>query len=151
VDIDKQLGRVFADSLLEVVSVTAGFYYEVLSEERDNEFSELTGVMHLRGKKMGMLFVSANEDAMKILCSCMMGVSQNEVTREDIEDALCEVMNMTAGNAKLRLGNSEYVYELTSPVLLRGESMSVATKRRTHFISRTIGNSEMSIKIKVIY
>jgi CheY-specific phosphatase CheX len=149
--IDKQLGRVFTDALLEIISVTAGFYHEVLSDENDNDFDELTGLMYLKGKIIGMLFVSAKEADMKILCSCMTGIPQDELSRGDIEDSLCEILNMTAGNAKIRLGNSEYVYELTAPVLLSGQNMKISTKKRTHTISRTVGNNEMSIKIKVVY
>jgi len=150
-DIDKQLGRVFADALLEILSVTAGFYHTVLSDERDNDFDEMTGFMQLKGKKIGMFFVSAKEADVKVLCSCMTGIPQDELTREDVEDSLCEIMNMTAGNAKLRLGNSEYVYELTPPVLISGTNMAISTKKRTHVISRKVGNDEMIIKIKVVY
>jgi len=151
VDIDKQLGKVFSDAMLEILSVTAGFYHEVLSEESNNDFDEMVGLMHLKGKMLGLLFVSAKETDMKVLCSCMTGIPHDDLTRKDVEDALCELMNMTAGNAKLRLGNSEYVYDLTSPLLLCGENMSISTKKRTHVISRSIGNGKMSIKIKLVY
>ena len=40
-DVNSQLGNVFADSMLEIISVMAGFYHEVLSEERDDDFDEL--------------------------------------------------------------------------------------------------------------
>jgi CheY-specific phosphatase CheX len=150
-DIDHEIGHVFTDAMLEIISITAGHYHEVLSDGKDNAFDEMTCVMNLNGKKTGLLFLSAKEADMRTLCSCMIGVPQVELTKHEVEDALCELMNMTAGNAKLRLGNTGYVFNLSTPLLIHGRDMSVVTKKRTRVISRTVGNGELSVKLKVVY
>jgi len=146
-----ELGSIFADSLLEVISKISGFSLEVLSSERDAEFSGMVGVMALNSQKRGMIFISAGEYNMRVLCSFMTGVPKNEVTKDDIEDALCELVNMTAGNAKLRINDENYAFTLTPPFVINGENMSIITKKRVHVVSRILGDGEIFVKLKIVY
>ena len=150
-DDDHKLGFVFSDVLLEVISTSSGFSFEVLSQENDYDFDAITGVMNLNGDKGIMLFVTANEPDMRELCSCMIGVHADEVTTPDIEDALCEIVNMAAGGAKLRLSDTDYSFKISQPFIIRGDNMTILTKKRAHMISRTLGNSELSLKLKIIF
>ena len=146
-----KIGDAFADSLIEVIMGTSGFFFEVLSSESDSDFDGTIGLMRLEGEKSGMLFVSAEKTDMKVLCSFMAGVAQDEVTEDDIRDAMCEIVNMTAGGAKLRLGGGDYIFSLSPPFAISGENMSVSAKKRTRVISRTVGDVDMSVKLKIIY
>jgi len=157
--IDK-IGFIFADALKEVISTTTGFSFEISSkcsssesnsEKHDFDFDEIIGLMSLNGKNHGMVFISAEETAMRIICSFMTGIPKNELTKNDIEDALCELVNMTAGNAKLRFNATEQSYSLSPPFLFRGENISVTTKKRVSVISKVLGNSEISIKLRVVF
>ena len=146
-----ELGPVFADVLTEVVSTMSGFSLNVLSSERDAGFDERIGMMNLNGEKSGMLFISAGEADMRILCSFIIGVPKDEVTKDDIDDALCELVNMTAGNAKLRLSGTDYTFNLSPPFIISGKNMSIVTKKRTSVVSRVLGDGEISVKLKVVY
>jgi CheY-specific phosphatase CheX len=146
-----ELGSVFTSVLVEVVSTISGFSLEVLPLSRDAGFDEMIGSMNLNGQKSGLLFVSAGEADMRTLCSFMIGVSKDEVTKEDIDDTLCELVNMIAGNAKLRLSNTDYKFTLSTPFVIRGKSMSLITKEKVHVISKIFGNEEISIKLIVLY
>lgn len=146
-----ELGSVFADVTAEVVSTISGISLDVLSSESDDDFDEMIGLMNLNGKKSGMLFISAKEADIRVLCSFMMGVPKDEVTKDDVHDALCELVNMTAGNAKLRLSGTDYIFNLSSPFVISGKDMSIITKKRTCVVSQTLGNDAISVKIKVVY
>ena len=146
-----ELGPVFADVLAEVISTMSGFSFSVLSSERDADFNEMIGLMNLNGEKSGMLFVSAGEEDIRVLCSFMTGLPQNEVTKDDLDDALCELVNMTAGNAKLRLSGTDYTFNLSPPFIISGKNMSIITKKRTRVVSRVLGNDDISVKLKVVY
>ena len=150
-DEDKKLGFIFSEVLTEIVSTISGFSIDVLSEDKDNDFEEMTGMMSLSGQNSGMLFISAKENDIRILCSYMIGVTQDEVTTSDIEDTLCELVNMTAGSVKLRLSGSDYMFNLSQPFLIKGQNKKLVTKNKTHIISKTLGNGEISIKLKVIH
>jgi len=146
-----ELSAVFTESFLEVISTSAGIKLDAISSESDTEFCTMTAAICLNGRKPGMLFISANESTAKILCSYMTGVPIEDVTKEDSIDAMCEFANMTAGNAKLRLGNSEFLFTLSPPFILESKEMSITTKKKIHVISTTFGKSDIKIKTKLVY
>ena len=146
-----KLAFIFSDVTIEIVSTIAGFSLATASSELDAHFHEMIGCMQLSGKNSGTLFISANEPDVRMLCSGMTGVAANEVEMDDMNDALCELVNMVAGNAKLRLGNTAYSFNLTTPFLLKGSDVSLTTKRRIPIISSILTGEELSLKVKVIF
>jgi len=145
-----KLELIFSDVLTEIISTISGFSLEVLSQETDNGFEDMVGVMSLNGKNNIMFFVSAKETDMRILCSYMTGILQTEVTKNDTEDALCELVNMAAGSAKLRLSDRNHMITLSSPFVIKGKDITIATKTKTHVISKHLGNGEISVILKLI-
>jgi len=148
---DDKFELIFSDVLTEIISTISGFSFEVISGEDDKSFEDMIGVMSLNGKSNIMLFISAKETDMRILCSYMTGIPQDEVTKNDTEDALCELVNMAAGSAKLRLGGSDYVYTLSPPFAVKGENMSIVAKNKARVISKVLGNGEISVKLKLVH
>jgi len=146
-----RIGSIFADALKEVISTTTGFSFEICSQEYDSGFGEMTGLMSLNGKNHGMVFISADEMAMRRICSFMTGLHDNDIAVKDVEDALCELVNMTAGSAKLRFNTVDDAYSLSPPFVLRGNNMYIITKKRVNVISMTLGNEEISVKLKVVF
>ena len=146
------LGSIFAEALVEVISKTSSFSLRASMAEQDADFYGITGVMSLNSKKSGMIFISVEEADMKAVCSYMIGVKEDELTREDILDALCELVNMTAGNAKARIYDADYMFALSSPFIITGSGMSIISKKRSTVISKTLsGDGDISIKLKVVY
>ena len=146
-----ELGSIFTGALTEVVSKISGFSLDASETAKDESFNEITGVMSLNCKRGGVIFISADEPDMRILCSSMIGVSEDEVTREDILDALCEIVNMTAGNAKVQLHETEHMFTLSTPFILSGNNMTIVSKKRSTVISRVLGNGKLSVKLKIVY
>ncbi len=146
-----KLGFVFADVTTEIVSTVAGFSLVIASSEQDGNFLGMVGAMQLSGKNSGTLFISASESDLRSLCAAMTGVAKSEVETGDMDDALCELVNMVAGNAKLRLGNTAYSFNLTTPFLLKGGDITLATKKRIPIISSTLQSDELTLKVKVIF
>ena len=149
-DIFDTLGMIFSDALAEVVATATSVHLSCVSSEKDIGFEEITGAMSLCSKKGGILFISAKESNMRTLCSYMIGVPEAEVTNEDIEDALCEFVNMTAGSAKLRLPDPDYMFTLSSPFVIKGSDMTIATKNKINVISRILENEKISVKLKFV-
>ena len=146
-----ELGFVFADALADVISKVSGIPLINSILEHDDDDDEMIGVMNLNGKSGGTFFVSAKEAAMRTLCSHMTGIPRNEVTKEDIGDTLCEFVNMTAGNAKLRLSNASYSFALTVPFVVSGENMAIHTKKKKHITARALSDGEIALKVKFIH
>jgi len=148
-NIDDQIEQIFSNVLTEIISIVSGFYLEVQSQDRDNSFDDITAVMSLCGKENILIFISAKEKDIRILCSFITGIPQEEVTKADMEDTLCELVNMTAGSAKLRLGGAEFT--LSPPFSISGSDMSIAVKNKTQIVSKVLGNHEISVKLKVVH
>ena len=129
------LGLIFSEALAEVIATVTSIYLQCELSDEDTGFEDITGVMSLCSKKGGILFISAKESDIRVLCSCMTGIPEVEVTNEDIEDALCEFVNMTAGSTKLRLSDPDYMFSLSSPFVIKGKDITIATKSKTHVIS----------------
>ena len=145
------IGAVFIEALIDVVAKISGFSLELLSTERDPDFFENISLMCLNRERGGIVFVSAGDSTMRKLSSFTEGVSQDDVAKEDIGDMLCELANMTAGNAKLKLNDTEYRYTLSSPFIISGSDMTISTKKRVNLICASVGNGDISLKIKVVF
>ena len=150
----EELGAYFVESLTEVIAKVSGFSLDVLSSDIDVGCDSMIAVMNINGSpKGGMIFLSAVEKDVRILTSFMTGVAQEEITKDDMYDTLCELVNMTAGNVKLRISNLDYMFMLSMPfaIAINGENMSIITKPRMSVISKVLGNGEITIKLKVVY
>ncbi len=143
-----KLGALLTDSLIEIISTVAGLPVEVISTAQDDDFGGIIGMMNLVGRNGGTIFISTSKACVRILCSRMTGVAPEEVSKEDIDDTLCELVNMAAGSLKLRLGGGDAAFTLTPPFRIRG---SLVTKQGVYNISRLLGNEEISLKLKFIY
>ena len=150
-DILEKLGHIYSGALTEVIATVTGIHLPVESMESENDLGDIIGVMCLNGKKNGILFVSAKEMDVRILCSHFIGMPVGEVTKDDVDDTICELVNMTAGNAKLRLSDTDYMFNLSQPFSLRGRDISIVTKKITHVIAGTLSNGDISVKFKAVY
>jgi len=146
-DVIDNLGAVFTDALAEIIATATSIHIGCVSSKTDADFLELTGAMSLCSKRGGILFISADKSDIRALCSFMIGVPESEVSDADTEDALCEFVNMTAGNAKLRLSNPDYMFTLSSPFVVKGKNITIVTKNKTRVISTLLGNGNVSLKL----
>jgi len=150
-DMLDELGGIYSEALSEVISTITGIHLEPESQENDNCLGDITGVMILKGKEHGILSVSARVPDVRILCSNIIGIPPEDVTDGDLDDTMCELVNMTAGSAKLRLNDTDYMFKLTQPFVIKGKDVSLVTKSITNVLACTLSNTEISVKLKVVY
>jgi len=146
-----KLGKIYINALAEVIATISGIQLEISCRQPNTDFDEVTGVMYLNGKKTGMLFVTAKESDVRVLCAGIIGVPLAEVTKEEIDDTMCELVNMTAGSAKLRLSDTDYMFSLLQPFVIKGNNVSIVTKKITRVESGTLTDGNISIRFKVVY
>jgi len=150
----EELGSVFVDALLDVVAKVSGFSFGVMPSlsGEENDFDGMIGIMSFNSNKKDiMIFLSAEENDMRVICSYMSGIAQEEVTKDDMYDALCELVNMTAGTVKLRIGGEDYIFTLSVPFAVNGDNISIITKTRVNVFSRILGTDEISVRLKIVY
>jgi len=149
-DLNDDLGFIFSDALIKAVSTVSGIYIDVVSEDRYDDFEEMTGVMFISSKRNLMLFISANESDVKLISSYMTGIPEAEITTEDVEDTLCELVNITASGVKLRVHDEDRRFSISMPFIVKGKDMTISTKHRARVLSQVLGNGEVSLKLMVI-
>ena len=147
----EKVGQIFLGALSEVLATVSGFYLDINSQDTDKSFDEVSGVMYMHGKNSGMLYVTANRADVRVICSHIIGVPVKDVTPEDIDDTMCELVNMTAGNAKLRLSETDFMFSLSQPFVIKGKDVSIVTKKVTHIVSGSLTNGELSVRLKAVY
>ena len=138
----------FADALSEIIATVSGVSLDTSAD--DNKFD---GMVSMMGLNRGVLFISAGEQSMRVLCSFMTGVGFDGIMREDMRDALCELVNMTAGNIKLRISDPDYMFALTPPFIIDGDNMSLITKKRVRAVSRKLSDvtGGVCVRLKIVY
>ena len=144
-------GYAFYDALMHVITTTTGICLEASPGESVTCFRDITGAMALNGIKSGLILLSANEPDLRVICSHMTGTPADNVTGEDIEDTLAELVNMTAGGAKLRLSDTEHVFSLSTPFVIRGDNTTLVSERKTIVMSQALSNGEISLVLTVVY
>ncbi|MCL2628301.1 MAG: chemotaxis protein CheX [Oscillospiraceae bacterium] len=146
-----KIATLFSDALVDVLTTATGLGFSIVSEESTIELDDLVSFLSLYGDNNGMLFISANEAVSRKLCASMTGGKDDEVSPDEIDDALCELANMTAGNAKLRFNAAGTLYTLSPLFILRGKDMSIQSKKRVSIVTRHLMCDNMSIKLKVVF
>ena len=146
-----QVGAIFTDATAEVFAASTGLDFKVFPCECDIKLDDMVSFLTLFGENNGMLFISASETVSRTLCANMTGAKASEVLVDDINDALCELANMVAGNAKLRFNNAGSVYSLSPLFLIRGKDMSLQSKKRVAIFTKHLTCGDLSILLKVVF
>jgi CheY-specific phosphatase CheX len=145
-----ELAGIFTGALADVVSTVSGFTLAETAPQ-GNGLPGPVGLMGLCGGKRGTLFVSVNETGLRLLCSYMTGTPEGAVTEADMDDTLGELVNMTAGGAKLRLNDADYAFTLSTPVVLRGNGLTIVTRHRVSVVAGLLSDGVVTAGLWVVY
>lgn len=89
----------------------------------------ISGTMGLSGPAEGFVAVTFDDTlARKIVCR-MLQMKSGEETEDDIRDAVGELMNVIAGQAKAQLVNTEHTFQLSLPTVIVGGPHTVGKVR----------------------
>ncbi|MCL2741128.1 MAG: chemotaxis protein CheX [Oscillospiraceae bacterium] len=141
----------FLGSLAEVVSAATGLTFAALEGGVHRVGEGMVGAMGLYGGNRGILLISAEEADLRLLSSRMTGTPPGDVTDADMGDTLCEIVNMTAGGAKLRLSGEEDAFTLSMPFIITGQAMDVSFKGRAGVVAGRLGDGEASLSLRVMF
>lgn len=112
----------------------------------------ISGTMGLSGPAEGFVAVTFNDHlARKIVCR-MLQMQPGEETEDDIRDAVGELMNMIAGQAKAELVNTDHAFQLSLPTVIVGGPHSVGKVRGTPVvvIEFTTENDRFEVMISLV-
>ncbi len=120
--------QAFQLSIEEIIQTMAMFYSELVETYLSTtpfHYGDVSAVMSLAGEKKGAIMISFSENLARMLISSIMAVPEDDLQEEDIHDGVGEMINMIAGGAKARLGNSDSHFLLSAPTIITGSQHRV--------------------------
>lgn len=148
-------GKLFVEALSHTLMTMAGLEPIVtlasLNEELRFDADHLSGMMVLGGTNPAVLVVSASKNAAAQIISYMTGFEQTELTDDDLNDGIVEIVNMIAGNVKAKLIGSEFSFKLTSPFAIVGDQVKIITKSNICSMLAKFKIDQFEIILKIFY
>jgi CheY-specific phosphatase CheX len=111
--------------------------------------NEVCGIMFMKGFENALFLISTQREAAKVYISYMTGIEPENLSEDEINDGILEILNMSAGIAKSAVENCEYV--LTSPVSISGDSINFKTKKFVEKYEYKLCAENMDVKIGIFY
>ncbi|HOE91247.1 MAG TPA: chemotaxis protein CheX [Candidatus Cloacimonadota bacterium] len=122
----------FVLSVQEVLSMMAMLNIEVVDTYLGTtqfHYADVSGIMALAGDQKGIIMISFYEALSNKIISSIMGLPIEEITEEEQHDGVGELINMIAGGAKARLGDSDWSFLLSAPTVITGNQHRVIQQK----------------------
>lgn len=122
----------FVDAVQEVLSMMAMLNIEVVDTYLGTtqfHYADVSGIMALAGDQKGIIMISFYEALSNKIISSIMGLPIEEITEEEQHDGVGELINMIAGGAKARLGDSDWSFLLSAPTVITGNQHRVIQQK----------------------
>ena len=91
----------------------------------------MTAMIGIAGAWVGLASIHCSESFAKRIGAAMMGMEQDNLSGEDVRDALGEVANMIAGDVKVKISETlprdEKVFEQSVPSVICGQDCQIHT------------------------
>jgi chemotaxis protein CheX len=97
---------------------------EESSDQPDDIFANVSGMIGLGGDLRGMLSVHCPAEAAKEITGALIGMEIAELD-DDVKDAIGEIANMIAGNIKISFERAGVAVELAIPSSIIGKSFRI--------------------------
>lgn len=88
--------------------------------ETKQKLCGVTGMVGLTGTYSGLISIHCSYDFSKEITLHMLGMTDEEITEDDIHDALGEIANMLAGSIKMILTKGGMDVKLSVPTIISG-------------------------------
>jgi chemotaxis protein CheX len=122
-DFPREIIDAFQLSIVEILSTMALMNPEVAQVYRRTtqfHFGEVTGIMALAGEKKGAMLISLHEELARNIISSIIAVPASDLSEDDMNDGVGELVNMIAGGTKARLSDYEEDFLLSAPTVVLG-------------------------------
>lgn len=147
-------GNCFSDAVTEVINTAANLELHEINADsicHGKYTGIVSGVMLLTGERNAVLSLTISQYEAAALVSYMTGNLPEELGKEEICDGIAELVNMTAGRAKVKLKGTEYHFNITPPFSILGRDYSTVYKSGIPRIHKKFAAGDMVISLEVAY
>lgn len=154
IQIDKDsvnvLEKALSEAIVKVIGTTSGFELNnslLITGNNPLQESQLVGIMFLTGNTNALLAVTMSNKTASTLVSYISGIETTELSDEDIQDGVSELINMIAGSAKSLLKDTKFYFHLTSPITVVGENRLMIHKGTGNKLYKRFHFGDMQINL----
>jgi len=110
-------------------------------EDADLSNVTLLGSITFKGDMEGCLGVCCDEACARTIAANMLGMDGDEVSEEDVSDAIGEIANMVMGTVKSRIQDEVGTIEVSIPSVVQGREL-----KKTHGEGTEMVKAKMNIE-----
>lgn len=96
---------------------------EISLRTEETELHEFSGIIGLSGKAVGSVVLSLSQPVARKSTAALLMISEDDISDDDVVDAVGELANMVAGAAKAEL--EEYDLSVSLPSVITGSNHQV--------------------------
>jgi CheY-specific phosphatase CheX len=142
----------FIEGLCEAVGKMTGFCVnEVGRDDLRLKCIDISGGMILSGERNALLVVGVSRKTASNLISYMVGMDAADLAEEELADGISELVNMTAGIAKIKMAECGTNFNLSSPFAVTGDNIRVTVKKHIKRYEYAIGCEDVILSIGIFY
>lgn len=142
----QEIETIFFECTSNIINKMSGF--ELTKINKTNTQIDIICGMVLSGLKNCLLLIKTDTRSAKQIVSYMTGIDDEELSNADIVDGIKELVNMTAGNAKVNLSPS-YMFELTSPFGFQGYNINTYIDTYIEKFEYNLSDSNVYINVSL--
>lgn len=147
-----RLGERYAQSLAEVVETTSGISLSPCEGCATRGSTTIVAAAGLQGEAdSGILALHSNAATLRLLTSYITGAMEADITEDDLNDCLQEIVNMTIGIVKLKSTTQEPKYQIAAPFVFTGDDIRFLSKRGALRFIRCLGGGDLFIELNMFF
>lgn len=131
--IDMSVVTPFIDSTVQVIKTMTGSDVkrtDLFLKKSYSMFGDVSGVMGLAGATEGVVVLTFHQDLAFTLVAKIVGCEASDLSFDDVNDGIGEIINMISGNAKAVINSSsQHGFAISLPTVILGHGHQIAHKR----------------------
>ena len=136
-NINMEIIKPFIDQTIEVIQTMAKekpVRNSMYLKTNYTMIGDVSGLMGITGETEGVVAVTFHQDLAFDLVAKMVGCSPDDLSVDDVNDGIGELINMIAGSTKKNLSGTRYEFSISLPTVVMGHGHQIAHQRNVPVI-----------------
>lgn len=152
--VDKTIISEFVNAVKKVLNITAGEDIEenvIYLDKSENIPGEISATIDIKGDLRGKVAVSFARDYARTITSKIIDCDESELSDEDVQEGMGEIINQVTGKVRTDLWNYGYRFNISVPEVINGPISQIRTSENTpvHVIVFKSRGSLFSVQINL--
>ena len=142
----EKIGKTMTPSIFEVFEKMFYIFLEPL-DARYDEY-DMEAAIGFEGVMSGQVTILFSKDIVKSMVQNMVGIDEDKISIQDMEDCSKEAVNMVCGNFLGRLDSTE-VFNLSSPTFRQGRPGDLESENDIYRMDFDSDNGKICVMVRI--